>query len=826
MRLRLGLLLLAVAVLLIPPTSPGSKPFLPRKDSSSLVDDRYGIDFINGAGYSIPEFRYQQAVASGARWDRWPMYWHLIEPTFDQFDYRAEDEALERDLAHGLKVEAILLGTPGWTFTAGSAVAPFSRVEDKPSPRPAPGVRPLNEVAGASSPPRNLGEPVFRADGSINRDNYWGYFVYNTVSRYKDRIKVWEMWNEPDFLVFWLGSVEDYYQLLKVGYLAAKAADPDATVLLGGLAYWTNAQFLPRLLDLMASDPPARQKGFYFDALPVHLYASSYDIYQETTRTQGLVRSKLGVDKRIWVNEANVPVCDDAEPGNGTPFCPARWRGTMEQQADFVIQAFALAAAADLERLFMFQFYDDVMPPREWYGLVRNNSRPRPSFYAYQVAARYLINPQQATYESRGQVEQVTLTGTPHGKVTVVWNNSFEPVTARIKALTGSAQMVFKNGDKRTLKADGDYYVVDLPPTTYRDEVSGTADIGGEPYILVESGTAKIATRVEALPDFAAGRSFTVAWSQTDATGIPVTFDIEYREGKGGSWKSWLSDTSAATAVFGPENPVPVKEGEVYYFRSRGRDPQGDMEPDPPADGHALTKIPLYLSGRVSDNRDNPLRGATVASADGLSVAQSGADGRYSVLVFPRGTYDFTARKEGFTELPYKAIGLTESLGYDFVLPPKQEAVANGGFEDKLNGWTVEGNAVQKSFRHTGKYGAYIGAPGALSQKLTISPDMQLPTLSFFYRSPASSKPGELKVSLAGASGSANKSFPIVGDDVWHNVWIDAASIRGEATLRLSLEGADAVVWLDEVSLGLSNPPPPVGPQPLYLPIITSGTSQ
>jgi hypothetical protein len=38
----------------------------------------------------------------------------------------------------------------------------------------------------------------------------------------------------------WLGTQEQYAQLLKVGYRAIKAANPDATVSFAGTSYWTD----------------------------------------------------------------------------------------------------------------------------------------------------------------------------------------------------------------------------------------------------------------------------------------------------------------------------------------------------------------------------------------------------------------------------------------------------------------------------------------------------------------------------------------------------------------------------------------------------------
>lgn len=104
--------------------------------------------------------------------------------------------------------------------------------------------------------PRNLYEPILGDDGYINPDNYWAMYVYKTVSTYKNFIKIWEIWNEPDWVADWTlvaewanrapsaadlprfnGSIYDYVRMLRVSKVAANLADPDAQIATGGIGY-------------------------------------------------------------------------------------------------------------------------------------------------------------------------------------------------------------------------------------------------------------------------------------------------------------------------------------------------------------------------------------------------------------------------------------------------------------------------------------------------------------------------------------------------------------------------------------------------------------
>lgn len=68
----------------------------------------------------------------------------------------------------------------------------------------------------------------------------FGQFMFDLVSRYKKWIKSWELWNEPDIVWYWSGDAEDLARLTKIGSQAVRNADPQALVVLGGLAHDVN----------------------------------------------------------------------------------------------------------------------------------------------------------------------------------------------------------------------------------------------------------------------------------------------------------------------------------------------------------------------------------------------------------------------------------------------------------------------------------------------------------------------------------------------------------------------------------------------------------
>jgi hypothetical protein len=72
-------------------------------------------------------------------------------------------------------------------------------------------------------------------------DDYedFGDFVHELVSRYKGRVRYYQIWNEPNIYPEWGSyaiSPEDYTRLLKIAATRARAADPDVVIVNGALA--------------------------------------------------------------------------------------------------------------------------------------------------------------------------------------------------------------------------------------------------------------------------------------------------------------------------------------------------------------------------------------------------------------------------------------------------------------------------------------------------------------------------------------------------------------------------------------------------------------
>ena len=614
-------------------------------------DGRAGLCY---SFYDPPSRPYlQMALDAGSRWDRFDFSWPAIEPNNNSWNFGPHDELVDALRDRGMNIIGILLWTPSWAATSGLQGVELPAFDGRPEGWYAPvagGARTLTAPSAASSPPQGLYEEWndwTTADG--DGINYWGRYVYQVVSRYRGRVNHWEMWNEPEWNYFWTGTSAQYAQLLKVGYLATKAACPECTVLFGGLHYWANPNYYKWVLNTIKADPLAPANHYFFDVMSVHLYSrsdSTYDIVNE-------IRSGMTArvpDHPIWLTETGVPVWNDSSVDPD----PSKYdyAATQAEAAAYVIQSYANARAAGVERYFFFRTHDADMG--EYFGLIRNNRTLRPAYTAYQVAATYLVTPTFVTRVSYSNVRRVTFWGTPHGKVSVLWNTTPTSTAFSYPATLPTATLVDRWGVTQTITASGGSYALSLPGAT-ANLVSNPNDyiIGGEPYLVIERDTMPPTSSLHTLPTTTFAYTITLSWDAGDDAAGVWGVDIQVKK-DGGAWTAWRSFSQTAgltsTVYEGAE------AGAGYCFRIRAWDRAGNAEPWPVA-AQSCTAIPqereihfqlravygdensngLWDSGEITLTTPFTLRLVNVASADVITPAV-GASWEFTATL-PLGPY-------------------------------------------------------------------------------------------------------------------------------------------------------------------------------------------
>ncbi len=396
-------------------------------------------------------------------WDRMLVDWHKYQPdNADQWTPPPEDqERVNLTVAAGREMVLLLRGTPPWA-TDGQ---PYAGV------------------------PRGLRLPV------DDPRNVWAGFVRRLVQEYAGRVTRFIIWNEPDIApneygVQFLGTVEDYYQLVKVAYLAAKQTNPQAQIHLGGLTHWHDVVFrrrpyLQRFLEVAGRDPTARDNNYYFDVATVHIYFRTETVFEIITLFRSILRS-AGLHHPIWLNETNAAPANDPQ----MPWHNAMFRLTMDQQAAFLVQSFALGLAAGAERVSVYKLAE-IYPPipgADYNGLYRPDGSARPAVEALRTITRHFAGVQRVSYFVTSRHYEVRLER-GNAVTRVLWARRDQSVLVSLTATRGTQTVTIYDhlGQVLPLNFSGALaYTFTLPAAACRDPRIGCL-VGGIPLLVVET---------------------------------------------------------------------------------------------------------------------------------------------------------------------------------------------------------------------------------------------------------------------------------------------------------------------------------------------------
>lgn len=134
----------------------------------------------------------------------------------------------------------------------------------------------------------------------------WRQQVNALAERYKGRIPVYEIWNEMDYSKFWYDtpSAEKYTRMLQIASESIRERDPQAKILLGGLAN-LSLEFLEKVYRAGG--------GVYFDIVNFHQY--HHNRVPEAwipgfRKLRRLMEKYNSTDKRLWITETG---CNTAQ---------------------------------------------------------------------------------------------------------------------------------------------------------------------------------------------------------------------------------------------------------------------------------------------------------------------------------------------------------------------------------------------------------------------------------------------------------------------------------------------------------------------------------
>ncbi|MCK6579626.1 MAG: hypothetical protein L6Q98_16150 [Anaerolineae bacterium] len=426
------------------------------QDDSEPDFNRFGVV----EAFWLPE----DACALGVGWERIIFDWAQHQPTSsdDWNTLNVDDRWLAAARDCGREVVAVVKHTPAWA------------TEGPPN-------------AGV---PRGLYLPV------DDPGNLWANFMRRAAAYYAERgVSRFIIWNEPDipagtYGFIFAGSLDDYFQLLRVASIAARQGNPQAKIHIAGTTYWHDVNhdrrlYVDRLLERIAADPEAAAHGDYFDALTVHVYFRTDTVYDITRANQeALERYGFG-DKALWIVETN------ASPNLDPAWRVERptWQITLEQQSAFLVQAAALGLAAGAERIAAYKLFDSFLPPgAESFGLIRADESRRPAYETWRMVAGGFADVTDAALAQTTAVDVVRLRHADGRESLVLWARTAEPAEVMVQSAAngdlidaaGAAVPVRPFNGRHTLALSG----------AVCNAVDGCA-VGGQPAILTLGESAE-----------------------------------------------------------------------------------------------------------------------------------------------------------------------------------------------------------------------------------------------------------------------------------------------------------------------------------------------
>lgn len=278
-------------------------------------------------------------------------------------------------------------------------------------------VRDWNRYSNCDEPSqlfKKMYEDIWIDEGNgsvrINDNNHYAKYVWDVVNLYKDHVKFWEIWNEPDLAHsdkawrppgdpngnWWdenpdpcdykiKAPIMHYVRMLRISYEVIKFIDPEAYVAIGGLGYPSFLDAVMRNTDNpngggVTADYPLGG-GAYFDVMSYHSYPHidgslrewnndirDFDYYRHSdAAVDGLIAKQdefktvlenYGYNGRTYpekiyiVTETNIPRREFDD-----------YIGSSEAQRNYLMKAVVMAQQNDIEQLCV---YDLGEKEKDW----------------------------------------------------------------------------------------------------------------------------------------------------------------------------------------------------------------------------------------------------------------------------------------------------------------------------------------------------------------------------------------------------------------------------------------------------------------------------
>jgi hypothetical protein len=320
----------------------------------------------------------RQAIQLNVDIVRFDVFWALIEPTKGNFDWEITD-----NLVNSAPLNAKILFTVYSTSPWGVKYSDCRKLGED-----------LLKERGVdfnfNGPPSSIAEDISDYENFLNK----------MVGRYKEKVEYWQIENEiygastriescPPVSRFWLGTEEEYLELLKSSYTTIKSADPSATV------FASSYTFEPWPADIKPFFKFILNKGRDFsDLWDLHLYLDPDD-NEDKINLVKIEMQNLGYEKKLWATESG-EIDIKEYPKFSKSF---KSEEELKLQSEEIVKRYASAFGEGIEKVFRLRLtpYKENESPSERFnhmGLTfdANAEDKKPAYLTYKLMQDKLKN--------------------------------------------------------------------------------------------------------------------------------------------------------------------------------------------------------------------------------------------------------------------------------------------------------------------------------------------------------------------------------------------------------------------------------------------------
>lgn len=310
-------------------------------------------------------------------WRLWDAYaaWPNLEPQKSHWDFSRLDQYVSAAQSQGVEVLLPLGLSPAWASA-----------------------RPTEPSAYG---PGNAAEPANISD--------WQDYVRQVATRYKARIRAYEIWNEPNLPDFFSGKPETMMRLTREAYKILKEVD-DTVMVVSPSATASGLAWLDRYLKLGG--------GQYTDVIGFHFYVTPKRpeaMIDLARRVKALMTANQVTDKPLWDTEAGWFIenrLTKVKPGKGD-FNRVL---SLNEASAYVARCYVINWALGISRFYFYSWDSEVG------GLTEEDGKTlKPPAKAYAEVERWLVGAQMTSCRCSHDTWICGLLR-PHYRGWIVWN--------------------------------------------------------------------------------------------------------------------------------------------------------------------------------------------------------------------------------------------------------------------------------------------------------------------------------------------------------------------------------------------------------------------